>query len=60
MWKRVVNDTVQRLTGYHLERAERSAQLEEDLTAARRQAADFLDGRFTDTCGGAPCVATTG
>jgi hypothetical protein len=25
--------------------------------AARRQAADFLRGVFTDTCGGAPCLA---
>ena len=25
--------------------------------AARRQAADFLRGTFTDTCGGQPCVA---
>jgi hypothetical protein len=25
--------------------------------SARQQAADFLDGAFVDTCGGAPCVA---
>jgi hypothetical protein len=28
--------------------------------AARRQAADFLAGRFTDTCGAKPCVAAPG